>query len=166
VECGGSEALNLRWEPAIQKLLTDYWLRVDYRDESPPEDLFTADCQFALGTLILRGRPMLAEFFRQRRADHIASSRTTRHFSTNFRARTVGTNRVSASSTVFAIAGFGPWPIESALPSVADFDDICVMQADGCWLFESRTATSIFAGPNAPGFARTSPSTPAAKTEI
>lgn len=142
---------------AIQRLVADYWLRVDDRDSEPAEHLFTQDCEFHLGNIVLRGHKELGAFFSKRRADYIAAGCTTRHLCTNFRAKALNPDRVLVSTSVLAMAGNGPWPIVTSLPSVADFEDICVRQDGRGWLFQSRIAKSVFLGPAAPQFARASP---------
>jgi len=144
-------------EREIQRLQSEYWARVDFLDPRPPEELFTADSEFHLGSLVLKGRGDLGAFFRQRRETSVANGRTTRHLSANLRVSSLGAGRAIASTTVLVMTGYGGFPIESGAPSIGDFEDICVLGADGQWLFERRKATSIFAGPDAPSFARAAP---------
>jgi len=139
---------------AISRLQADYWARVDYLDDAPAEDLFTPDCVFELGSLVLQGRPQLSEFFRKRKQASMASERRTRHLSANLRVLHVEELRVTVTTTVWVMTGYGPLPIASQLPSIGDFEDVCVLAADNRWLFERRKATSVFAGPDAPPFAR------------
>ncbi len=141
-------------ETAVRDLHATYWARTDGRDPAPPEELFSDDALFALGSLTLRGRDELTVFFRKRQSDQEASGRITRHLSAGLTLRLLADGRIATASTVLAIAGYGPLPILSSAPSIADFKDVCVRQADGRWLFERRSAMSVFAGPEAPGFAQ------------
>ncbi len=140
-------------ESAIQRLQADYWARVDYVDRAPAEDLFTADSAFELGSLVLRGRAELAEFFRRRQEANAAAGRITRHLSTNLRLSPVDSQTVAVSTTVLVMTGYGPLPVAATTPSIGDFEDVCVL-TNGVWLFHRRKATSVFAGPDAPAFAR------------
>jgi hypothetical protein len=155
-----THGLAFEAELAIQHLVTDYWLRVDARDPQPAEDLFTTDASFQLGSLSLQGREALRAFFSKRLADFAASKRTTRHFCANFRAIAVGTHQVRVSTTAMQMAGNGPLPLASSLPSVVDFDDLCTFDEGFGWRFQSRVATSVFLGPEAPTFARSAPLAP------
>ena len=141
-------------ESAIRRLQSDYWARVDFIDPAGPEDLFTQDSTFELGSLVLRGRDELGAFFRKRAETSAASGRTTRHLAANLRITPRGEGRLAASTTVMVMTGYGRWPIVSGLPSIGDFNDVCVLEADGRWRFERRSATSVFAGPDAPAFAQ------------
>ena len=151
------EAPSAELEAAIRRLQADYWARVDYLDPAPPEDLFTDDCVFELGTLTLTGRAELAAFFGRRKETTAASGRVTRHLSANVRLRLLSEGRVAVSTTVMVMTGYGPLPISASVPSVGDFDDICVRGDDGVWRFERRAATSVFAGADAPAFAKATP---------
>jgi hypothetical protein len=152
-----AHTLALDAELAIQHLVTDYWLRVDARDPRPAEDLFTENAVFQLGNLLLRGREELRAFFSKRLADLGASNRTTRHICASFRATSVDANHARVSTSALQIAGNGPLPLASSLPSVVDFDDVCTFDDSGRWLFQSRIAKSVFLGPEAPTFARGAP---------
>ncbi len=141
-------------EAAVRDLHTTYWARTDGRDPSPPEDLFSDDALFQLGSMTLRGRDELTAFFRKRQSDQEANGRVTRHLSTDLTLRLLADGRVATASTVLAIAGYGALPAPSSVPSIADFNDICVKHTDGRWLFDRRSAQAVFAGPQAPSFAR------------
>ena len=142
---------------AVRRLQADYWARVDDLDPAAPDALFTDDCVFELGSLTLRGRGEIAAFFRRRQEQSAASGRVTRHLPANLRLDLVDARTVSAFSTVMVMSGHGPLPIASGLPSVGDFEDLCVRADDGRWLFARRKATSVFAGPDAAAFARAAP---------
>lgn len=144
---------TIEFERAIHRLQTDYWARVDYLDDAPPEDLFTEDSVFELGTVVLRGRAELAEFFRRRGEASAAAGRVTRHLCANLRLRPLERDVVEVSSTVIVMTGYGALPVASSMPSVGDFEDLCVLSG-GEWRFRRRKATSVFAGPDAPVFAR------------
>ena len=144
-------------ERAIQRLQSAYWARVDFLDPAPAEALFTEDGLFELGALTLRGRGELGPFFRKRQEAGAASGRITRHLAANLRLRRVDDLRVAASSTVMVMTGYGELPIAAATPSVGDFEDVCLPGPEGFWLFEHRKAVSVFAGPDAPAFARAAP---------
>ncbi len=141
-------------EPIIRRLQADYWARVDFIDPAGPEDLFTKDSTFELGSLVLHGREELGTFFRKRAETSRATGRTTRHLGVNLRIELLDERRLAASTTVMVMTGYGDWPMASGLPSVGDFNDVCVLEADGCWRFQRRTAASVFAGPDAPAFAQ------------
>ncbi|HEY1963037.1 MAG TPA: nuclear transport factor 2 family protein [Rhizomicrobium sp.] len=149
-----SNLTHLELEAAIAQLQSVYWARVDDVDPLPPEELFTDDSVFELGSLILTGRAALAAFFDQRRQDNAAQGRTTRHLSANLRIRPIDAERVEVFSTVLMLSGNGEWPIPSVLPSIGDFSDVCVRGTDGSWRFERRKASSVFAAPNAASFAK------------
>ncbi len=144
-------------ERAIQRLQSDYWARVDFLDPAPAEDLFTEDSVFELGSLVLNGRAELGAFFRRRKETSAASARSTRHLSANLRLRGLEAGKVRASTTVLVMTGYGAFPIASEIPAIGDFEDVCVLGPEGSWLFERRKATSVFAGPDAPAFARGGP---------
>ncbi len=152
-------------EAAIRRLQADYWARVDYIDDAPAEDLFTDDSVFELGTLVLRGREALAEFFRKRKEMTVSTGRTTRHLAVNLRLRALADGRVAAATTVMVMTGYGPWPMAASIPSVGDFEDVCARGADGVWRFEHRKATSVFAGEDAPAFAKAGPVSETSNTE-
>lgn len=139
---------------ALRELQAGYWALVDGRERGNPAELFTADAVFELGTLRLSGRAQIDEFFRSREAVALRDGRVTRHLPSDVRLRALAADRVVATSTVIVMAGHGPLPIASVLPSIGDFEDLCVREADACWRFAHRRATSVFAGPEAPGFAR------------
>lgn len=142
-------------EAAIRRLQADYWARVDERDPDPPDALFTEDCIFELGSLVLRGREQVRDFFLRRREASAASGRTTRHLSADLRLRRVGEREVEASTTVLVMSGYGALPAAACMPSIGDFEDVCVLD-DGRWRFHRRKATSVFAGSDAPAFAQSS----------
>ncbi|RYD27877.1 MAG: hypothetical protein EOP89_03790 [Lysobacteraceae bacterium] len=142
---------------AVRALHAVYWACADGRDPTPPATLFEDDAVFSLGSLRLRGRDELTAFFAKRQADIDTSSRVTRHLASDVTLRPLGEGRMATENTVLAFSGYGALPIASSLPSVADFVDVCRRQRDGRWLFERRTATSIFTGPEAPAFAHAAP---------
>ncbi len=146
-------------EAAIRNLHATYWSRTDGRTNAPPEDLFCDDAVFVLGNLTLSGREKIVDFFRRRQSTQQENGRTTRHLSAELMLRPLSAGQVITTSTVIAMAGSGPFPIAASPPSVADFEDLCVRQANGRWLFQRRVAVSIFAGPEAPRFARSAATT-------
>lgn len=147
-------ALTPTDEAALRALQAKYWARADARDPNPAADLFCEDAIFVLAGTTMRGRAEIAEFFDRREAANVASGRVTRHLAAPPVLQLLPDGTVTVSSTVLAMAGSGALPIVAALPSIADFEDVCVRQPDGTWLFARRDATSIFLGPQAPGFAR------------
>ncbi len=151
---GGTAQVSDDVEGAIRRLQADYWARVDYLDDAPPEDLFTEDSVFELGTMVLRGRDALRAFFLSRKEASVSAGRTTRHLAANLRLRVLDDGRVAAATTVIVMAGYGAWPVAASTPSVGDFEDICSRDTDGVWRFEHRKATSVFAGADAPAFAK------------
>ncbi len=140
-------------EAAIRDLHATYWARTDGTDTGRPEDLFSDEAVFVLGSLTLTGRDEVAAFFRKRQADQTAAGRVTRHLASGLQLRLVSDGRVETKCTVLAMAGFGSLPIVSSAPSVADFIDVCVRLPGDEWRFERRSATSVFVGPEAPSFA-------------
>ncbi len=144
---------QIELERAMHRLQADYWARVDYLDAAPPEELFTDDSVFELGAITLRGRTELGEFFRRRREASDAAGRVTRHLSANLRLLRVEPESVEVATTVLVMTGYGAWPATSSIPSVGDFQDLCVLSG-GHWRFRRRRATSVFAGPDAAPFAR------------
>lgn len=155
IRLAAPSSLTREEDGAIRRLHGLYWARTDARDDGPPQDLFCEAAVFTLGNLTLSGKAEIAAFFRQRQSMQEASGRTTRHLSAELMISPLSDGRVATRSTVLAMAGSGPLPIAATPPSVADFEDICVRQANGAWLFERRSAVSIFAGPQAPRFAQT-----------
>ena len=148
---------------AIRRLKADYWARVDELDPAPADALFAEDCVFELGSLTLRGRGEIAAFFRRRQEQNAASGRVTRHLAANLRLDIVGPDEVAVFSTVLVMSGYGASPIDSGLPSVGDFEDLCIRADDGRWLFAGRKASSVFAGPDAAPFAKAAPTIPQGK---
>lgn len=141
-------------ERAIGRLQADYWARVDFLDPDPPEALFTQACVFELGSMTLNGRAEVGAFFRRRQETAASTGRVTRHLAANLRVRPIDGRTAAASSTVLVMSGYGALPIISEVPSVGDFEDVCVLEPDGVWRFDRRRASSIFAGPDAPAFAQ------------
>ncbi|WP_068077752.1 nuclear transport factor 2 family protein [Novosphingobium lentum] len=139
---------------AIHALHAAYWARTDGTDDGAPEDLFSDDALFILGSLTLSGRAEIAAFFRRRHAAQAASGRVTRHIAAQLQLRGLAKDHVATKCIVLAMAGHGALPIAASPPSVADFDDICVRLPGNIWRFERRVANSVFAGPEAPAFAR------------
>ncbi len=153
---------------AIHDLHATYWARTDGTDTGVPEDLFSDDALFILGNLTLSGRAEIAAFFRQRHAAQAATGRVTRHIASQLQLSGLADGRVATKCVVLAMAGHGALPIMASPPSVADFDDVCVCLPGNIWRFERRVANSVFAGPEAPTFARdpaTSTSGPTRKEE-
>lgn len=139
---------------AIHALHAAYWARTDGTDAGAPEDLFSEDAQFILGNLTLSGRAEIAAFFNQRHAAQAATGRVTRHIAAQLQLSILANDRVATKCVVLAMAGHGALPITASPPSVADFDDVCVRLPGNMWRFERRVASSVFAGPEAPAFAR------------
>lgn len=154
---------------AIHALHAAYWARTDGTDAGAPEDLFSDDAMFILGNLTLSGRAEIAAFFRQRHAAQAATGRVTRHIAAQLQLSGLANDRVATKCVVLAMAGHGALPITASPPSVADFDDVCVRLPGNVWRFERRVANSVFAGPEAPAFARdpaasaSAPTTPASQ---
>ncbi|MES2787944.1 MAG: nuclear transport factor 2 family protein [Pseudomonadota bacterium] len=139
---------------AIHALHAAYWARTDGTDAGLPEDLFSDDALFILGNLTLSGRAEIAAFFRRRHAAQAATGRVTRHIASQLQLRAMANDRMATKCVVLAMAGHGALPITASPPSVADFDDVCVRLPGNIWRFERRVADSVFAGPEAPAFAR------------
>jgi hypothetical protein len=139
---------------ALQQLCAAYWLCAD--DLTPGIDtLFTEDGGLTLGSLALTGRPAIREFFRQRAETMRTAGRTTRHAACTFLVTPTADGRATIRSTVLVFSGTGPLPLPAAAPSgIADFTDLCVRNAAGCWQFASRVGRTVFIGAEAPSFAR------------
>lgn len=140
---------------ALQQLAARYWALADLTEATTLEELFTPDAVFELGKLKLEGLPAISAFFAEREAGMRASGRTTRHLASNFLAIPQPDGSVRVRSTVLVYAGNGEHPLPATEPSgIADFHDLCRRQPDGRWLYDNRTATTVFVGPGAAAFAR------------
>lgn len=139
----------------LQQLANRYWAHADLLEDVPLSELFAPDATFELGTLRFEGLPAIEAFFRDRTQGMQESARTTRHIGTNFLALPDGPDRVRVRSIALVYAGNGTLPLEAAAPSgIADFEDVCLRQPDGRWLYHHRSARTVFVGPNAASFAR------------
>ncbi|WEK46342.1 MAG: nuclear transport factor 2 family protein [Candidatus Andeanibacterium colombiense] len=139
----------------LQQLANRYWALADLLEEVPLAELFAADATFDLGSLKLEGLPAIEKFFADRAVGMRETERTTRHVATNFLALPEGPDRVRIRSTGLVYAANGTLPLEAAAPSgIADFEDICLRQSNGRWLYHYRSGRTVFVGPNAASFAR------------
>lgn len=139
----------------LQQLASRYWALADLTEDIALADLFLPDAVFDLGKLRLEGLPAIEEFFAKRAEGMREASRTTRHLATNFLAVQEAPHRVRVRSTVAVYAANGEWPLTADLPSgIADFEDVCVRSDTGRWLYQRRSAQTVFVGPNAASFAR------------
>jgi hypothetical protein len=140
---------------SLQDLAARYWALADLTEDVALEDLFQPDAVFDLGKLKLEGLPAIAAFFAEREQGMRASGRTTRHLASNFLALPHPDGRTRVRSTVMVYAGSGEHPLPASEPSgIADFHDICRRQPDGRWLYQHRSAFTVFVGPGAASFAR------------
>lgn len=139
----------------LQQLANRYWALTDLTEDFPLADLFLPDAVFELGTLLLKGLPAIEDFFAKRAEGMRETGRTTRHLATNFLAIPEAAEWVRVRSTVMVYAANGDWPLTAEAPSgIADFEDLCQRGPDGRWRYRSRSARTIFIGPNAASFAR------------
>ena len=140
---------------ALDQMAARYWALADLSEDFALDTLFEAGAVFQLGSLVLEGLPAIEEFFANRAVAMRESNRTTRHLASNLLAVPQSADQVRVRSTVVVHAGHGEHPLLAALPSgIADFEDICRRQADGSWLYRSRSARTVFIGPEAAFFAR------------
>ena len=139
----------------LQQLANRYWALADLLEDVPLAELFEENATFDLGSLKLEGLAAIETFFADRAAGMRESRRTTRHVATNFLALPETPDRVRVRSTGLVYAANGDLPLEAAAPSgIADFEDICLRQPDGRWLYHYRSGRTVFVGPNAASFAR------------
>jgi hypothetical protein len=141
----------------IQSLLAEYWASVDrVGDVRRPAASFYADNgEMRLGSLEVRGRAAVEDFFRAREAREVANKRTTRHVLANLRVEEDGPDRITACALMLVYSGTGSWPLPSAAPSaVGDFEFRCILEAQAGWLLERVSGTSVFVGADAPAFAK------------
>ena len=136
---------------SLIQLAAEYWTRSDGVRNLPVCELFTESGVLVLGSLRIAGRESIDSFFQQREAAQRASGRVTRHIAANHIATVAGPNRALVRSTVLVFSGEGSLPLPSAAPSgIADFEDNCVLTAEGGWLFEQRVGRTVFIGAGAP----------------
>lgn len=140
---------------ALGQLAARYWALADMTEEPSLSTLFLPDAVFDLGTMRLEGLDAIAEFFTRRAKAMQESGRITRHLATNLLALSEGPDRIRLRSTVMVYAASGEVPLPAEAPSgIADFEDICLRQPDGAWLYRYRSARTVFVGPGAASFAR------------
>ena len=140
---------------ALEQLAARYWALADLCEDVPLAELFLPDAIFDLGKLRIEGLPAIENFFAERAEGMRQSARTTRHLATNFLVTPESTDRVRTRATVIVYAAHGELPLPAEAPSgIADFNDICLRQSDGRWLYHYRNAATVFTGPNASSFAR------------
>jgi hypothetical protein len=143
----------------IQTVITEYWASVDRVPviKRPAASFFVDYGEMVLGSLAVRGRQQLDEFFQQREAREIANQRTTRHTTSNFRIEEEGEGRVMVRALVLVYSGVGEWPLPVKPPSaVGDFTFRCIHDGSRGWMFTHVTGNSIFVGADAPKFAKKS----------
>lgn len=140
---------------AVTRLVTEYFLRTDRPEFGDVAELFMPDGVLQLGATTIEGRDAIAAFFAERNGIQAASGRTTRHFSGPLAFRAHVSGAVKAHATVIVFAGTGALPLMSGPPSnIVDFDDVFARDQHGAWRFTRRKVTALFAGANAPSFAR------------
>lgn len=140
---------------ALQRLASRYWAFADGSADLAIADLFATDGVLELGSLRLEGADAIERFFADRAQGNKASGRVTRHFASAALATPLSADEVRVRSTVIVYAGSGALPIEASFPSgIADFDDVCVRSGASEWVYQRRTGTTVFIGPNAAAFAR------------
>ena len=143
----------------IQALIAEYWSTVDRLSDvqRSSASFYVEHGEMLLGSLEVRGRKQIDEFFRARNAREIANSRTTRHLAGNLRVHDESPDRATARALMLVYSGTGAGPLPSEAPSaIGDFTFQCVRDAAHGWLFERVSGTSVFVGAGAPEFAKTS----------
>ncbi len=140
---------------AIGQLAASYWALADLTEEIPLSALFMPDAVFDLGSMRLEGLAAIEQFFARRAEGMRESGRTTRHLASNLLALPEGPDRIRVRSTVMVYAASGELPLPAEAPSgIADFEDICLRQPDGRWLYHYRCGRTVFVGPGVASFAR------------
>jgi hypothetical protein len=143
---------------ALTALDCSYWERADGRSTICTETLFANDGELLLGSMQLRGRTAIGDFFDRRSEQHAATQRYTRHFSSNLRIDVVEPGRACMRSLVMVFVGFGVPPDSSAAPAtIADVEDLCSLDSDGNWKFLRRAITPTFIGAGAAKFTTPNP---------
>jgi hypothetical protein len=127
---------------ALEELNAEFAYRIDHNLSEQVADLFTEDGSYGRSTGERSvGREAIRAAYRGRKDK---GPRTARHIFTNLRLTYESDTRVHGSSilTLFAEDGVPPHVAEVFL--VADYDDVYERQADGRWLYRSRTITWLF----------------------
>lgn len=140
---------------ALMELIAMLWERTDRVVDARAEDLFTADGEMHIGTLVRRGHDDIIAYNVDRRAQEDSSGRRTRHFAGNFVIESAAPDLAEIRFLCTVFAGSGTMPFASSLPSnIADFAATCRKGSDGRWAIASLRARPVFAGPDAPANAR------------
>ncbi|MGF6933592.1 hypothetical protein OKW41_002731 [Paraburkholderia sp. UCT70] len=132
-----------------------YWACADRRNDTDAGSLFTESGILQLGSMELKGRRAIQEFFAARNEDNVRTKRQTRHVVSGLDVSVHDAEHATLTSVLVVFAGHGELPIASDLPStIADVSDVCIRGPEGEWLFERRSIHPIFVGPGAAKFAR------------
>ncbi|MFP3556750.1 nuclear transport factor 2 family protein [Paraburkholderia sp. SIMBA_049] len=140
---------------SLMSLDATYWACADCRNAIDAETLFIEDGILQLGSMALKGRQAIRDFFAARNEENVRSKRHTRHVVSGLDVSVHDAEHATLDSVVAVFAGHGELPIASDVPStIADVNDVCVRGPEGEWLFERRIIRPVFVGPAAAKFAR------------
>lgn len=126
----------------IEALNAEFAFLIDHDQSERVADLFTEDGVYARSTgQQTVGRDKLREVYAKRAQ---RGTRTARHLFSNLRLSHVTPNIARGTVVLMLFAEDGPPPHLAEVNLVSEYDDIYVRNADGDWLYASRTSTSLF----------------------
>lgn len=131
-----------RIQAAIERLNVDYWFDVDRHEGIHAHDFYEPDGVFTTSIRSRTGRDAIAAFYRGRQDGRV---RTARHVISNQRIDIADEHNATADWILLLHAADGA-PVLPSEPAImiADVHDVCRRQADGRWLYVSRTIVPIF----------------------
>lgn len=141
------------WE--LSRLNAQYWNCADSNNSISVSSLFISDGCLELGNLKLEGKKNIQDFFDKRVLLNTQSGRLTRHISSDYLYERISEDKIKSSCKVIVYSNFGPSiPLRVLNPStIADVEDLFVIDSEKKWKFASRIIKPIFIGDGAPSFA-------------